>query len=344
MTIKTRLLDMLPSVRWTPHDIASPESSSQAKPRSRFSLRSSSLVSSSALAHHRPVKKRKSRISLTSMPDPELDARTLHQEQSLFFARLPLEIRRMVYEYVVGSETVHLTLGAKQKFGHFVCEDDDEESEGRECACRVLVGGKQSAKLDRACVGLIRACRRMYVLSSLLQARTSRGDSTVTGPDKPNRYSEAVPYLYNPHTFSLLHATHLLYLPSRTPQQRLDSIRTLRLRWAIRALPHLRRGPAHRLAYHEDTANWEKGWAILASLQSLRSLCVVVTDPSPQRMWEGNWLELEALLLEPVKRVVRPGRFELVLPYAGCDVERDMGESRVRLRRPEGGSGFDEDA
>jgi hypothetical protein len=163
MTIKTRFLDMLPSVRWTPHDIASTENTSKAKSRSRFSLRSSSLVSSSALAHHRPVKKRKSRISLTSIPDPELDARTLHQDQSMFFAELPLEIRRMVYEYVVGSETVHLTLGTKQKFGHFVCEDGDGESEGRECSCKVLVGGRQSEKLDRACLGMMRTCRRMYV-------------------------------------------------------------------------------------------------------------------------------------------------------------------------------------
>jgi hypothetical protein len=161
--------------------------------------------------------------------------------------------------------------------------------------------------------------------------------------DQRNRYSEAIPHLYKPHTFSLLHATHLLCLPSRTPQQRLDSIRTLRLRWAIRALPYLRRGPAHRLAYHEDTMNWEKGWAILASMQGLRDLHVVITDPSPQHMWESNWLELETLLLEPVRKVVLPRRFELVLPYAGCDVKRNMGESRVRLRRPEEDPGLEED-
>jgi hypothetical protein len=164
--MKTRLLDMLPGVRWTPHDIPSHESTSKSKMRSRFSLRSSSLASSSALAYRRSVKKRRSTISLTSISDPELDARTLQQGQSMFFARLPIEIRRIVYEYVMGDEMVHLTLSTKQRFGHFVCEGSDEESKSEGCGCKVLVGGKQGTKLNGACTQLVRVCRRLYVLPS----------------------------------------------------------------------------------------------------------------------------------------------------------------------------------
>jgi len=52
-------------------------------------------------------------------------------------------------------------------------------------------------------------------------------------------------------------------------------------------------------------------------------------------MWETNWLELEEQLLGPVKEVVRPVCAELVLPYATCGVEWNMGSSTVRLRRPD---------
>lgn len=151
-----------------------------------------------------------------------------------------------------------------------------------------------------------------------------------------NRYSEAVPHLYRPHVFHLLHITHLLYLPARIPQPRLNSIRTLRLRWAIRALPYLRRGPTERLAYREDTLNWERGWAILASMTALRQLYVVIIDPSPQGMWERNWLELEEQLLAPVQTVTIPRFFDLILPFASCNTHWDMGVSSVLLSKPQG--------
>jgi hypothetical protein len=83
----------------------------------------------------------------------------------MFFARLPLELRKQIYEYVMGEETIHLTLGTKKKFGHFICED--EEKAGRECTCRVLVGGRSSDRINSACLNMLRVCRRMYVSSFL---------------------------------------------------------------------------------------------------------------------------------------------------------------------------------
>ncbi|KAF1936599.1 hypothetical protein EJ02DRAFT_358744 [Clathrospora elynae] len=309
MKRKGKLFGLLPGARWIPHDIPSQEaSSSKAKSRNPFSLKSSAPDRTSHGA-------RNSTISLTSQPDAKVDARTHAQGQSMFFARLPIELRRMVYEYVVGSATVHLTLSTKRRFGHFVCDtaEGGGEEEERECGCRVLVGGrKNGAKLDGAAGCVVRVCRRMY--------------------------SEAISHLYRPHSFSLLHMTHLLYLPSSLPQPRLNSIRTLRLRWAIRALPYLRRGATNRIAYREDTENWERVWAILASMQGLKSLYVVLVDPSPQHMWERTWLELEEQLLQSVKHVTRPNVFELMLPYASCGTKWNMGQSRVVLTKPDGGS------
>lgn len=72
-------------------------------------------------------------------------------------------------------------------------------------------------------------------------------------------------------------------------------------------------------------------------MTGLRDLYVVIVDPSPQGMWERNWLELEEQLVRPVKAVVRPRWFEVVLPFGSCKVDWDMGDSAVVLRTPEGG-------
>jgi hypothetical protein len=65
----------------------------------------------------------------------------------------------------------------------------------------------------------------------------------------------------------------------------------------------------------------------------LRELFVVVVDPSPNRVWERHWGELEEELLTPVKEVIGPRRFEIVLPYGSGEVGWDMGECRVVFRR-----------
>ncbi|ORY14384.1 hypothetical protein BCR34DRAFT_599163 [Clohesyomyces aquaticus] len=326
------LLSRLPGIKWEPSDLPSTDPPSK-KPRSRFSLRphhpskDDPTLDSPAF----PTRRRKSTLSLTSAPDPELDARTDVQGQSPFFAKLPLEIRIQIYELVLSGEgeTVHLTLGGRGRghLGHFVCEDEDQMDDSmKECGCKVLVGGRDCRKLEGWIVGFLRICRRIY--------------------------SEAISTLYKFHTFSLLHSTHLLYLPSRLPAPRLNNIRSLRLRWAIRALPYYRRprmppkpcsSKVQPLAYPEDTQNWQRGWHIIASMRGLRELFVVLTDPSPNQLWEQKWIGLEKELLEPAKLVIQPRWFELMLPYEGCNTGIDMGASACRLKKPEAAGDEDSD-
>jgi hypothetical protein len=150
--MKSKLLTLLPGVRWVPSDIPS-QDASRKKSRNPFSIKAHSGFSDVSL------RQRKSTISLSSEPNDEVDARTHAQGQSMFFATLPIEIRKMVYEYVMGEVTIHVTMGSKKRFGHFVCEDGDVGQ--RECKCRVLVGGKDGERLDTACVSILRTCRRM---------------------------------------------------------------------------------------------------------------------------------------------------------------------------------------
>jgi len=164
LPMKGKLLNCLPGVRWAPSDIPAPSTSNAndkggKKPHRTYALfTSASRKLKAAEPNHGAVHRRKSTISISSIPDPELDARTLGQGQSSYFAKLPLELRRMVYGYVYGKEMVHLTMGAKRKFGHFVCEEGTEVGE---CGCKILVGGREGRRLEGECLSLLRVCRRM---------------------------------------------------------------------------------------------------------------------------------------------------------------------------------------
>jgi hypothetical protein len=155
--MKVNLLSLLPRTRWIPHDLPTQDASPKSKPKSKSRNPFSKTHTTPSTASTRA---RRSTVSLTSEPGATLDARTHVQSQSMFFTYLPLEIRKMIYEYVMGEGTVHLTFGSKKRFGHFVCDDRCGNSE-RECGCRVLVGGREGERLHSGCVAILRSCRRM---------------------------------------------------------------------------------------------------------------------------------------------------------------------------------------
>lgn len=84
---------------------------------------------------------------------------------------------------------------------------------------------------------------------------------------------------------------------------------------------------------------------MIAGMQGLRHLQVMLIDPSPQQLWESDWVELEDVLLDSVRMVKRPREAAVILPYPSCRTDWDMGDSTVRLRRPATGvdAGGDQD-
>ena len=177
--------------RWEPSDILSEDPGQRSNPDARstalhskdkpneritFHIKSSSSRSPlCTIQNSQLLRPRKSAISLTSIPDRELDARTNFQWQATFFAKLPLEVRRMVYGYLYEGKTIHLKLGEKKEklgrkevtFGNFVCT---QEHVGQ-CTCRVVVAGSpletSLPQLEGAQLALVRTCRRMCVYSSI---------------------------------------------------------------------------------------------------------------------------------------------------------------------------------
>jgi hypothetical protein len=179
MTLVTKrgLLNLIPDARWVPHDMPNVEGSEKA----RHSLFARHLSGKGKSHGQTPAagssdeisqpqfqlgRRRKSTLSLTGSHDPALDARTKDQMQSMFFGKLPYEIRIMIYEFLAGEgETIHLTLGNKRKnYGHFICEKgyEDDEAQSRDyCGCKILVGGGRFKKLDSGFFSFLRTCRRV---------------------------------------------------------------------------------------------------------------------------------------------------------------------------------------
>ena len=155
--MRGRLLACLPAIRWVPHDI--PSEGQQRRARSKAFSKKQLKPRAESLKS--PVHRRRSTLSITSTHDPELDARTSPQDQSLFFSKLPLELRRMIYELVVGEEVIHLTLARKGKFEHFLCEGNLGFALGCGCSCRVLAGRNVDKRLGTWILGYLMICRRV---------------------------------------------------------------------------------------------------------------------------------------------------------------------------------------
>lgn len=81
----------------------------------------------------------------------QVDQRTLDQTPSPFFQKLPLEIRRMIYQKALGDEVVHLW--------HFKEGIHSHNAPKRGCnCCARLAQGEPNFKFG---LGLLRACRKM---------------------------------------------------------------------------------------------------------------------------------------------------------------------------------------
>lgn len=180
MTLMSRngLLNLIPDMRWVPHDIHNGEGSEKAHRslwtrhlpgkgkahRSKGLTAQSSNVTRADTNGFQMGRRRNSALTLTGANDPALDARTNNQMESTFFGKLPYELRIMIYEYMFGEgETIHLILGTKRKsYQHFICEEGHAEDDRprNECSCKVLVGGRETTKLNPGLFNFIKACRR----------------------------------------------------------------------------------------------------------------------------------------------------------------------------------------
>ena len=140
------------------------------------------------------------------------------------------------------------------------------------------------------------------------------------------RYSEAISVLYSANLFAFGNPSTFELFCSIVPSQRLANIRKLNIElmggMSLSYIPSLTR-PAPD-PFQEKT-EWIQFWNLVGQLKGLKSLEVMVSVPPP--FWRfshgpnslptattGDTIETQDDLLDPLRAIKTPDRFDIILP------------------------------
>ncbi|KAF2810820.1 uncharacterized protein BDZ99DRAFT_289768 [Mytilinidion resinicola] len=281
------------------------------------------------------AKRRSQAVQLLLVPQPGPKRtrkltfqRDASQIQSLFFNKLPAELRMTICEMILRSHgfqvwiysplsiplTPHLRGEARCLHPSHMSFDLGSSYPDHICPRRVVLASYLFLPLS---------CRRMYVLSCAL-VLVAHTTSTNIGP----RYSECIDLLYSSNTFKPNDVQSLLWLSTRLQPQRFHAIRVLEFDYYVKTLPGYANLDYGSSTYIRGSAeDWYFVWRVISSMRGLRHLHVELVIEN----WiERAWLTHEDELLQPVRKVVIPPRFDLVMPSRGCR-QYDMRPSSCRL-------------
>jgi hypothetical protein len=220
--------------------------------------------------------------------------RTFDQSQSPLVARLPLEIRQLIWTEVLGGRFLHIVYAHKTLMAIECVEDFGPELETVQHGCWgksvVGIGGFSSgvyhwplrdhpAKPTNL-LPLIQTCRIIY--------------------------TEAMPVLYESNVFDFKHLDTLLYLNRTVLSQRLRQIRVLNLSW------HLRHGVTE-YDPPNDFTSWRETCLVLATFTGLQDLSVHVVS---RHFIRGSLYEEDCRPLLEALTLIKPAkRFDVYLPW-----------------------------
>ncbi|KAF2471249.1 uncharacterized protein BDR25DRAFT_303317 [Lindgomyces ingoldianus] len=233
---------------------------------------------------------------------------TLDQSQSRLL-RLPLELREMIYRYVLGDSTMHMIL-KEQRLGHLRCKAPSAV----ECPL-----GYNGLTLSRECCwGTVDSANIWAPMSGVMEPT----DGNILPLLRSCRqvYSESIQFLYSTNTFSFSDLDCLRYFSCTTLPHRFDLIQTIDLEWCMSwpiydpiAQQLLLNNPA--LYPPNDEATWEETWRIIANMPNLSFIRVSLLyfdgfrDPT-----------CESKMLAPLRNVTRPRKFEVHVSWSGDEV------------------------
>lgn len=152
--------------------------------------------------------------------------------------------------------------------------------------------------------------------------------------------------LYTQNFFSIVFSS--LNLPRHSSVQkgfylhRIDNVRSLfiymPMKWHI--TPPAHRNSRHSGRFTDGISNeWFNTWEVLRQMSSLRNLLVRLFYPGYQRSDPkpivDSWKSKEVRLFEPVRSVLAPTSFVIILPDKSCSTSLDVGASKCVFRFPE---------
>lgn len=97
---------------------------------------------------------------------PTTVQKTHSQIQAILFRQMPIEVRRLIYEEVLGGEVLHI-LRKRRKLGHYVCRVEPHLCLNRACLALTDSDGvwagwrNHSEPTDGGLLPLLRTCRKV---------------------------------------------------------------------------------------------------------------------------------------------------------------------------------------
>ncbi|KAF2765853.1 hypothetical protein EJ03DRAFT_195451 [Teratosphaeria nubilosa] len=193
------------------------------------------------------------RFQIFSAVEPEQQFH--EQAQASFLARLPLDVRMIIYDLVLGGMVFHLHApDRKSRVVHTICTKPATIGQANH-QCHDTPSGRSSSNSYEETIH-----DRKLLLSLLLTCRRV--------------YSEVIETLYSANTFDFTqNFAAFRFLKLTTPTQRLRSIRHFRMRMRI---------PHHPCLNHRSKRDWNDLFGFFAGdLSGLQSLLLVLDPNQP---------------------------------------------------------------
>lgn len=113
---------------------------------------------------------------------------------------------------------------------------------------------------------------------------------------------------------------------------RLTQIRDLRINWEVDSFYYDAAFTPH--VFHFEA--WKHSWSALCALTGLRKLRIILYFRwrDVRDCYEEFWKQHELELLHPVKSIMAPTNFVIVLPDRRCSTTVDVGDTKCILQAP----------
>jgi hypothetical protein len=218
---------------------------------------------------------------------------TCDQSQSALLARLPSEIRLLIWTEVLGGHLLHIVRAPKRLLAIDCADEVNVELETRHHLCWgieterapgfYLSPHTHHPAKPANLLPLLQTCRRIY--------------------------TEVISILYEDNIFDINRLSTLLYLQRSVLLKRLNQIRVLNLTWDYALIIS-----ASPIWY--DLDSWHEACEVLMSFAGLQELTVHFTNWR-KNSWPGaDWKVLWGPLLEALMRIKTAKKFDVFLPWS----------------------------
>lgn len=226
------------------------------------------------------------------------------QTSSTLLARLPFELREMIWKECLGDMIIQLQMfDPSYQFSMCTYHGNMWECDNYRNSCSYC---RPSSALE-SLMALLLTCRQTFVLSSLQRGPLLLIQDADT---RSGRYCEAIQIFHSCNQLKASKVTYVAHLPQILLPQRLNTVRAVHLEWVLNLDQVIFTDySAMSKAKYQPDRLWRLAWSNIAAMEGLRNLDVKLVFTTYWRTGP----EQQSVVFEPMKAVTRPGLFNLWL-------------------------------